>query len=98
MRGEGGWELKGMTEEGDEVTMEVQIADVKRVLGSVRKICQAGNRVVFEEGKSYIQNKRNGRKTPISEGRNGYTVNLWVPKGKVKVSSAHGYSLTGNFL
>eukprot|EP00969_Alexandrium_andersonii_P166016 7335539-Alexandrium_andersonii.AAC.1 len=38
-------QVQGLTEDGQAVGMEVQIAEVKKPLASVRGICQAGNRV-----------------------------------------------------
>ena len=77
----GAKDLKCFTEKGDQVGMEIQIADVQRVLGSVRKMCEAGNKVVFEKGNCYIQNMVTGKTTPIKGGSKGYTIDLWVPKG-----------------
>ena len=42
------------------IGIDVQIAEVKKTLGSVRRICEAGNRVVFDEDGSYVENKSNG--------------------------------------
>eukprot|EP00969_Alexandrium_andersonii_P000119 5376-Alexandrium_andersonii.AAC.2 len=60
--------------------MEVQIADVKKPLASVRRICQAGNRVVFDEQGSYIEHKHTGMRTRIDQDDQGYAVALWLPR------------------
>ena len=75
-------ELKGLTESGDPIGMGVQIADVKKVLGSVRRMCEAGNKVVFDEDGSYVMNKTTGRKTPIAKETRGYKVRIWVPRSE----------------
>ena len=41
--------IDGMTGEGQELNLTMQLAGVKKPLASVRKMCKAGNRVVFDE-------------------------------------------------
>ena len=65
-------DIKALTEGGTNVDITFQIADhITQPLGSVRRLCEAGNRVVFDD-KSYIENKATGLKTPI-QLRNGKT-------------------------
>ena len=42
-------DVKGMTSEGNNASMTFQVADVEGALGSVNRICEAGNRVVFDD-------------------------------------------------
>ena len=42
-------ELKGCTREGSQIGIDAQIADAKKALGPARRICEAGNRVAFDE-------------------------------------------------
>ena len=49
--------VKGYTKEGSDIGMVIQIADVKQTFGSVRRLCEAGNRVVFDYGGSCVENK-----------------------------------------
>ena len=58
----------------------MQIAEVKKALASVRAICEGGNRVIFDQEGSYIENKATGKRTKMEQGPNGYTVSIWVPK------------------
>mgnify|MGYP000211335328 CR=1 FL=1 len=62
--------------------MTCQVAKVRGLLGSVRRICEAGNRVVFDdEGDgSYIESKRTGKKTKIDKVKGVYLLRLWVSK------------------
>jgi hypothetical protein len=53
---------------------------VKKTLGSVRRICEAGNRVVCDEDGSYVENKSNGERTALIEERGSYVLTLWVPR------------------
>ena len=59
------------------------VEKVKDNLASVRKICGAGNRVVFDDASpegSYILNKASGRKTKIELKNGNYIFKMWVPK------------------
>ena len=58
-------DISGYTSEGSAIGLEIQIADVKKALGSVRKMCEVGNRVVFDEEGSYDENKRTGERTEL---------------------------------
>ena len=71
--------VKGVTDEWNEFSIEAEVADVKRPLASVCKICEAGNRVVFEQGNSYIENIKTGNRTMIEETGKGYRVKVWLP-------------------
>ena len=60
--------------------MVASVTDVEDALLSVSKIVQAGNRVVFEAGGSYIEHKLTGEVTPLVEQRGLYKLKMWVPK------------------
>jgi hypothetical protein len=49
-------------------------------LGSVWRMTQAGNKVVFgdEDEMSYIENKKTGKRTWLSEVNGSYEFDLWV--------------------
>ena len=72
--------IYGYTAEGTKIGIDVQIADVKKTLGSVRRICEAGNRVVFDEDGSYVESKSNGERTALIKDRGSYVLTLWVPR------------------
>ena len=64
----------------------MQVAPVKKVLGSVAKICRAGNKVVSddEEGNN-IENKKTGQRTWMTKRNGVYFQEMLVKKGsKVK--------------
>ena len=71
-----------VTDDSQEVGMAFQVAKVRGPLGSVRGICEAGNRVVFDdEGEgSYIESKKTGRKTKIDKAKGVYLLKIWVNK------------------
>jgi len=73
--------VAGITEEDTHLNLTFQVAGVKKPLGSVRKMCAAGNRVVFEdisevEG-GYVENKATGARIPIKKEGGTYGVSIW---------------------
>ena len=62
---------------GIELTM--QVAQVKNPLASVKKMCAAGNRVVFEPTESYVEHIKTGARVPIVSKDGSYHVMLNVP-------------------
>ena len=68
------------------VSMPIQVADVSKVLGSLREMVESGNRVTFDrdaDGKpcSHVLHKATGRKTCIHERNGAFQFDVWVPKG-----------------
>jgi len=68
-----------MTNAGKGVVGTWQMAEVTRPLNSVRKICQKGNRVIFEEDGGWIQNLYTGDWTEFGTEGDIYTLDLWLP-------------------
>ena len=77
---EGERDVKGITEDGQEVGMTFQVTKVRGPLGSVRRICEAGNKVVFDDDGSYIENKKSKKRTTIEKVKGVYMLKLWVKK------------------
>ena len=71
--------ISGYTDDGSPLKMEAEVADVKRALGSVRRLCESGNKVVFDSKNSYIEQKATGKRTKIEDNGKGYKVTIWVP-------------------
>ena len=53
--------LPMMTKENTKRSMKMQVAEVSRPLASVKRICEAGHVVVFDEDGSFFFNKRRER-------------------------------------
>jgi hypothetical protein len=70
-----------MSGEGIPINMVMQVCDVKRVLGSVSRFVDAGIRVVFDEGGSYIHNKTSGKTMQLRREGGVYKFDLWVKEG-----------------
>ena len=68
----------GPSEEGTERNMTAQVCDVNKALLSVKRVVKAGNRVVFDEDGSYIEDKQTGEKMWMEENNGMYILKLWV--------------------
>ena len=76
--------VSGVTEENKSLSLTFQVAGVKKPLGSVRKMCAAGNRVVFEDISEtqggYVENRVTGDRIPINKEGGTYGVTIWRMK------------------
>ena len=72
--------IVGKDETGTTVSLPIQVADVKKVLGSVRETVKAKNRIVFDEDVSYIESKVTGKSIPIEKRGGMHIFNMWVSK------------------
>jgi hypothetical protein len=62
---EGEERTQGWTDEGRKLGAVIQVAKVNKVFGSVFKIVDVGNAMVFDTTGSYVANKSNGACTPL---------------------------------
>lgn len=58
--------------------MTMQVAEVNRALLSVSRAVDGGNRVVFDQNWSYIENKRTGERTTIQRRGGLYVLETWI--------------------
>ena len=70
--------FSGSTNEGLNRCITAQVCDVNKALMSAKKIVAAGNRVVFEDEGSYIEDKRTNEKIWLREEKGMYMLKLWV--------------------
>ena len=70
------------TREGTLRSMTFQAAPVTRPLGSVKRICQTGHRVVFDDSGSFIENKSTGEINMLREEDGNYVLDVWVLPNK----------------
>ena len=59
-----------------------QVCDVHRPLMAVKRVCKHGNRVVFDDDGSYVENKQTGERMKIEEDDGDYVLDLWVKVGQ----------------
>ena len=71
--------LPMVTSEGTRRSMKMQAAEVSRPLASVKRICDAGHTVVFDETGSFMYNKRTGEVNHFREDSGNYIMDVWVP-------------------
>ena len=58
--------------------MTFQCADVTKALGSVSKICSNGNRVIFDDDGSHIENKQSGEILWMKQVGGLYTLDVEI--------------------
>ena len=92
--------ITGKNDNGATMTMPIQVAEVNKVLGSVREMVEAGNRAVLDrdnEGRpcSYVLHKASGHKTAIHERNGTFQFDLKIPKG-VHLSSVEDNAAEGS--
>ena len=58
--------------------MKAQVCDVNKAVLSVRRVVQAGNRVVFAASGSYVQDETSGETMALTEKGGMYMLKLWV--------------------
>ena len=58
--------------------MTARVCDVNKPLLSVRRLVQAGNKVVFDSNGGYIQDEATGEKMRMKEQGGMYMLKLWV--------------------
>ena len=63
--------------------MVFQAAGVAKPLGSVKKMLQAGHRVVFDSEASFILNKATGETNVLREEDGNFMLDVWVPPPEV---------------
>ena len=68
----------GHTEDGVARSITAQVCEVNKALLSVSKVVRAGNRVVFDEDGSYIEDKTTGERLWLVEEGGMYALKMWV--------------------
>jgi len=70
--------FQGVTTSGTTRNLTAQVCEVNKALLSVKKIIAAGNRVVFDEDGSFIEDKNNGERIWLKEERGMFMLKMWV--------------------
>jgi hypothetical protein len=70
--------FEGVTEDGGVKNITAQVCSVNKALLSVSKAVKAGNRVIFDDEGSYIENKVTGEVTWLVEEGGMYALKMWV--------------------
>ena len=72
--------FSAVTEGGQEKRLIMQVCDVNQGLLSVSKAIASGNRVIFDQDGSYIENKLSNGGTWVHQRNGMYTLKLWVKR------------------
>ena len=67
------------TEDGSMRAMTFQAAPVAKPSGSVKRICQAGHYLIFDEDGSYIVSMITGEPNWLREQSGNYMLDVWIP-------------------
>ena len=90
IKNEGEQRLPIYTMDGMPCPMTHQVADVRKSMTSVAKICDRNNRVTFTRAGGIIQNIDNGKCTPFPRRGNIYTLSMMVDTGNRPADPFHG--------
>ena len=71
----------GVTESGHVRGITAQVCDVNKPLLSVSKLVASGNRVIFDERGSYVEDISTGDRLWLTEQNGMYSLKLWVKTG-----------------
>ena len=85
-----------MTDDWSPVVVKAEVADVRRCLGSVIRMCEAGNVVHFETGNNFIQHVKSGKKTYMRNNGKVSAVDMWVPNSKRNEGGGPSFIGQGN--
>ena len=84
--------IEATTSEGHQMGLTPQVADVKRNLGSVVKMMDAGNKVVFDNEWSYIQHKKTGKTTTMQKQNGLMQFDIWIPKNEDRIEVGNQFN------
>ena len=74
----------GCMEDGTARAITAQVCAVNQTLMSVSKIASKGNRVVFDDDGSYIEEKSTGVRTWMTQVGGMYSLKMWVSRKSTK--------------
>ena len=75
---EGEQNLPLLTADGTTAPLVFQMAEVRKPLVSVARLCDRGNRVTFGRGGGVVQNLTNGKCTKFMREGSIYTLDFWL--------------------
>ena len=70
-----------VSDEGSKRRITAQVCDVNKALLSVKRMTDAGNRVVFDSEGSYVEDKQTRERMWLKEEGGMYVLKVWVPRG-----------------
>ena len=70
--------IHACTEEGDDMEILFQIADISKPLVSISSICERGSRVLFGRAGSVVINNKTGHQIPFYKENGVYVLTMWM--------------------
>ena len=101
---EGQKNIRGLTDEGMPLGMTWQVAEVKRPLASIGRMCDAGNAAIFTKKGGYVVPEEvlsktlealdNARGKSLRMEREGgvYNFKLWIPRPPVNIKTSNRFT------
>ena len=71
-------QIHACTEEGDDMEILFQIADISKPLVSISSICERGNRVLFGRVGGVVINNKTGAQIPFYKENGVYVLTMWM--------------------
>ena len=71
-------QIHACTEEGDDMEILFQIADISKPLVSISSICERGNRVLFGRVGGIVINNKTGAQIPFHKENGVYVLTMWM--------------------
>ena len=71
----------------------MQVAEVSRPLASVKRICETGHVLVFDEDGSFIFNKMTGEINQLREESGNYMSDVWIPPKRTTTSFSQAVTI-----
>ena len=73
--------IQACSEEGQDLEVLFQIADVSKPLVSVSSICERGNRVIFGRSGGVVKSIKTGHEIPFHRKNGIYVLSMWMADG-----------------
>jgi hypothetical protein len=80
--------IAGFTGDWQPIEMKWQVAGVKKGLGSIPKMVESNNTVVFSKNRSFIRNDKTGSVTELKKVNGTYEFDIWLQNKSSKASEA----------
>ena len=85
----------GFTEEGGQRGITAHVCAVNKTLMSVSKMAAQGNRVIFGDDGSYIEDKASGERTWMQQVGGMYILQMWVSRKTAKEAGFERRGVSG---
>ena len=71
--------IAGTTDDSHQTSLNMDVADVLKPMGSIDQFTENGNRVVFEKGGGYVEHVTTGKRTELRTDGRQWKMRVWIP-------------------